>query len=208
MKVIGLTGGIGSGKSTVAGFLVELGAVIINADEVGHEVFKPDTQGWRQVVAAFGRQILKTNDEIDRKKLGEIVFADSEALARLNSLVHPLIRETVKARLEEYRREGKGVVVLEVPLLIDVPLAKKAGEPSLLDEVDEVWVAVAPEATVLKRLKDKAGLSEPEALARIRSQLPSEERLKHADVVIDTDCRLDELKLRVKELWNQLSLDT
>ncbi len=208
MKVIGLTGGIGSGKSTVAGFLVELGAVIINADEVGHEVFKPDTQGWRQVVAAFGRQILKTNDEIDRKKLGEIVFADSEALARLNSIVHPLIRETVKARLEEYRREGKGMVVLEVPLLIDVPLAKKAGEPSLLDEVDEVWVTVAPEATVLKRLKDKAGLSEPEALARIRSQLPSEERLKHADVVIDTDCRLGELKLRVKELWNKISLDT
>ena len=208
MKVIGLTGGIGSGKSTVSGFLAELGAVVINADEVGHEAFKPDTQGWREVVAAFGQQILKNNGEIDREKLGKIAFADSEALARLNSVVHPLVYEMVKAQLEEYRRQGGGVVVLEVPLLIDVPLAKKAGEPSLLDEVDEVWVTAAPEHVVLKRLKEKMGLSEQESLARIRSQLPSEERLKRADVVIDTDCRLDELRARVQELWQGLSLDT
>ena len=208
MRVIGLTGGIGSGKSTVAGFLAELGAVVIDTDKVGHEVFKPDTPGWRQVVAAFGREILKANGEIDRKKLGGIVFADSEALARLNSLVHPLIRETAKARLEEYRREGEGVVVMEAPLLIDAPLSRKTGEPALLDEVDEVWVTVAPEPVVLERLKNEGRLSETESLARIRSQLPSEERLRLADVVIDTDCRLDELKLRVKELWNQLSLDT
>ena len=208
MKVIGLTGGIGSGKSTVAGFLAELGAVVIDTDKVGHEVFKPDTPGWREVVAAFGDGILKTNGEIDRKKLGERVFADSEALARLNSIVHPLIRETVKARLEEYRHEGVGVVVLEAPLLIDVPLAKKAGEPALLDEVDEVWVTVAPESVVFGRLKNKSGLSEPEALARIRSQLHSEERVKHADVVINTDCRLEELEARVQELWREGSLDT
>ena len=208
MKVIGLTGGIGSGKSTVSGFLAELGAVVINADEVGHEAFKPDTQGWRQVVAAFGKEILKTDGEINRNKLGEIVFADSEALARLNSIVHPLVYEMVKAQLEEYRRQGVGVVVLEVPLLIDVPLAKKAGEPSLLDEVDEVWVTAAPEHVVLKRLKEKMGLSEQESLARIRSQLPSEEKVKQADVVIDTDCGLDELKAKVSELWRRLALDT
>jgi len=208
MKVIGLTGGIGSGKSTVSGFLAELGAVIINADEVGHEAFKPDTHGWRQVVTAFGRQILKTNGEIDRNKLGEIVFADSEALARLNSIVHPLVYEMVKAQLEEYRRRGVEVVVLEVPLLIDVPLSKKAGEPSLLDEVDEVWVTVAPEAIVLERLKEKVGLSEQESLARIRSQLSPEERVRRADLVIDTDCSLDELRARVQELWRKLALDT
>ena len=208
MKVIGLTGGIGSGKSTVSGFLSELGAVIINADEVGHEAFEPDAQGWREVVAAFGRQILKTNGEIDRNKLGEIAFADSEALARLNNIVHPLVYEVVKAQLEEYRRWGVEVVVLEVPLLIDVPLSRKAGEPSLLDEVDEVWVTVAPESTVLRRLKEKVGLSKTESLARIRSQLSPEERVKHADVVIDTDCDLAELKARVKELWQGLALDT
>ena len=196
MKVIGLTGGIGSGKSTVAGFLAELGAVVIDTDKVGHEVFKPDTPGWRQVVAAFGQEIIENDGEIDRKKLGEIVFADSEALARLNSIVHPLIRETVKARLEEYRHKGVGVVVLEAPLLVE------AGWTSL---VDEVWVTVAPESTVLKRLEKKLGLSEQQSLARIRSQLSSEERIKRADAVINTDCSLDEVKARARELWERLN---
>ncbi len=209
MKVIGLTGGIGSGKSTVSQFLAELGAVIIDADKVGHEVLKPDTQLWQEVVAAFGTGILKPNREIDRKKLGDIVFGNPGALARLNQIMHPPMYQLVKAQLEEYRRQGVKVVVLEVPLLIDVPLLMmKAGEPSLLDEVDEIWVTVAPEPTVVRRLKEKVGLSEPESLARIRSQLSSEERVKHADVVIDTDCRLGELREKVKEQWQRLALDT
>jgi len=204
MKVIGLTGGMGSGKSTVSQFLKELGAVIIDADKVGHEAFEPDTEAWREVVAAFGRQILTPNGEIDRNRLGEMVFANPQALARLNRIMHPRIYARVKALIEEYRRQGVGVVVLEAPLLIDVPLSMKAGEPSLLDEVDEVWVTVAPESTVLKRLKKKLGLSESQSLARLRSQLSSEEKIKHADVVIDTDCRLDELKAKIKELWYKL----
>jgi len=205
MKVVGLTGGIGSGKSTVSGFLEGLGAVIIDADKLWHEALKPDTEIWREVVTAFGREILTPNGEIDRKKLGEIVFANPEALARLNQIMHPWIYAQVKAKIEEYQRRGEGVVVLEAPLLIDVPLLMmKAGEPSLLDAVDEVWVTVAPESTVLRRLKKKLGLSESQSLARLRSQLPSEERVKHADVVIDTDCSLDELKAKVKELWQKL----
>jgi len=208
MKVIGLTGGIGSGKSTVSRFLKELGAVVIDADKVGHEAFKPDTETWREVVAAFGQEILTTGGEIDRQKLGNIVFGDSQALARLNQIVHPRIYDLVKARIEDYRRRGVKVVVLELPLLVEVPLALKAGQPTLSDELDEVWVTVAPESTVLKRLEEKMGLSEAEARARIRSQLASEERVKHADVVIDTDCRLDELKTKVEKLWRRLSLDT
>ena len=202
MKVIGLTGGIGSGKSTVSRFLEELGAVTIDADKVGHEAFKPGTETWREVVAAFGKEILNPDGEIDRQKLGKIVFSDSQALARLNQIVHPRIYALVKAKIEDYRRRGVGVVVLEAPLLLEV------GRPSLADEVDEVWVTVAPEAVVLKRLEKKTGLSQAQSRARIRSQLPSKERLKHADVVIDTDCRLDELKARVEKLWRRLSLDT
>ena len=194
MKVIGLTGGIGSGKSTVSRFLKELGAVIIDADKVGHEAFKPDTEAWREVVAAFGRQILTPSGEIDRNKLGEIVFANPEALARLNEIMHPRIYAWVKALIEGYRQRGVEVVVLEAPLLLE------AGWTS---SVDEVWVTVAPESTVLRRLKKKLGLSEPQSLARIRSQLPSKERIKQADVVIDTDCSLDELRAKVKELWQR-----
>ena len=204
MKVIGLTGGIGSGKSTVSQFLEELGAIIIDVDKVWHEALKPDTEIWRKVVAAFGTDILTPNRKIDRKKLGQIVFGNPKALARLNNIMHPWMYKTVKARLGEYRRQGVKVVVLEAPLLIEVPLFMRAGEPSLSDEVDEVWVTVAPESTVLKRLKKKLGLSESQSLARLRSQLSSEEKIKHADVVIDTDCRLDELKAKIKELWYKL----
>ncbi len=195
MKVIGLTGGIGSGKSTVSQFLAEVGAVILDADKVGHEALKPDTKVWREVVAAFGRQILTPSGDIDRARLGEIVFSKSKSLSRLNRIMHPRMYDMVKAQLEEYRRQGVDVVVLEAPLLIE------AGWTSL---VDELWVTVASESTVLRRIKERAGLSEQETLARIRSQLSSEERIKHADVVINNDGDLDELKARVGELWEEL----
>jgi dephospho-CoA kinase len=202
MKVIGLTGGIASGKSTVSRFLEGLGAVVIDADKLWHEALKADAELRRKIVAAFGKEILNPTGEIDRQKLGKIVFANPEALARLNNIMQPWMYEAVKARIEDYRRRGVKVVVLELPLLVEVPLSLKADQPSLSDELDEVWVTVAKESTVLKRLKDKGELSEAESRARIRSQLPSAERLKHADVVIDTDCRLDELKARVGRLWS------
>jgi len=208
MKIIGLTGGIGSGKSTVAGFLAGLGATVIDVDKVWHEALKPDTEIWQQIVAAFGTGILTPDREIDRNKLGKIVFGNPEALARLNNIMHPWMYKTVRAQLGEYRRRGVKVVVLELPLLVEVPLSMRAGEPSLSDELDEVWVAIAPESTVLKRLKNKLGLSESEALARIRSQLSSEERAKQADVIIDTDCSLNDLGARVRGLWRKLALDT
>jgi len=199
MKVIGLTGGIGSGKSTVAQFLAELGAVILNADEVGHEAFKPDTEIWRQVVTAFGRQIVTLDGNIDRKKLGNIVFGNAEALSRLNQIMHPQMYALVKAQLEESQRQGTRVVVLEAPLLLE------AGWTPL---VDEVWVTIASEPTVLKRLEERSGMSQAESLTRIHSQLSSTERIKHADVVINTDCDLDELESKVKELGQRLKLDT
>ncbi len=199
MKVIGLTGGIGSGKSTVSRFLAELGAVILNADEVGYEAFKPDTEIWRQVVAAFGRQIVTPDGNIDRKKLGDIVFGNAESLSRLNQIMHPRMYNMVKAQLEEYQRQGTRVIVLEAPLLLE------AGWTPL---VDEVWVTTASESTVLKRLEERTGLSPAESLTRIRLQLSSAERVRHADVVINTDCDLDELKPRVTELWQRLELDT
>jgi dephospho-CoA kinase len=191
MKVIGLTGGIGSGKSTVSGFLAELGAVIIDVDRVGHEALKTD-EARKRLAVEFGKGILTASGEIDRTKLGKLVFNHRESLERLNQILHPIIFNMVDARLEEYRRQGADEVVLEAPLMLEV------GRSS---QVQEVWVTVAPEATVLRRIRERTGLSEPEALARIRAQLPSEERIKHADVVIDTDCSLDELKNRVLALW-------
>jgi len=195
MKVIGLTGGIGSGKSTISKFLAEMGAVIINADEVGHEALKPDSEAWHQVVAAFGRQVLSADGSIDRQKLGEIVFGHPGGLSRLNRIMHPRMYDMVRERLEEHRRRGAGVVVLEAPLLLE------AGWTSL---VDEVWVTTAPEAVVLERLKRRSGLSPTESRSRIRSQLSPAERVKHADVVIATDVTPEQLRSRLKALWQEV----
>ncbi|MFH1032748.1 MAG: dephospho-CoA kinase [Chloroflexota bacterium] len=195
MKVIGLTGGIGSGKSTVAQFLKELGAVIIDADKVGHEAYKPDTEGWRETVAAFGKRILNQSGEIDRKKLAEIVFKDPKALSRLNRIMHPRMFEMIKAQIEEYRRQGVKVAVVEAAILIEANWTSIA---------DEVWVAVAPEARVIERVKKQRGQADEQTLARIRSQLSQKERLKYADVVINNDGTLDELKAKVKEQWERL----
>jgi len=195
MRVIGLTGGIGSGKSTVSQYLAELGAVVVDADKVGHEAFKPDTPAWRDVVATFGREVLAPKGEVDRKKLGEVVFNDPEALSRLNRIMHPRMYDMMKERIEEYRKNGVAVVVIEAAVLI---------EANWIPLVDEVWVTVVPEAMVLERIKLQRGLAEEQTLARIRAQISQEERSKHADVIITNDGNPDELRVKVKDLWQNL----
>jgi dephospho-CoA kinase len=195
MIVIGLTGGILTGKSTVSEILAKLGAVIIDADKIGHEAYRPQTKVWREVVDAFGTGILMQNGEIDRKKLGDIVFNDPKALARLNEITHPAMHAMMKEEIEKLRNKGVDVVVLEAAVLI---------EANWTDLVDEVWVTVAPEETAVKRLQNRGGLSEQQARARIRSQLSSEERAKHADVIINTNCDLAEVRAKVERLWRRL----
>ena len=195
MFVIGLTGGIGSGKSTVSDMLRGKGAAVVYADQVGHEVYRPGTAVWDEVVAAFGRQVLTAEGEIDRRKLGGIVFADPEARRRLNAITHPPMRRLMAERLDELRRQGVRVAVLEAALLI---------EASWVDLTDEVWLTLAPSAVAAERLMQRSGLSREEAEARIASQLSNEERLGHANVVIDTDCSLEEVARRVDELWEGL----
>jgi len=198
MMVIGLTGGIGSGKSTVSSFLAQLGAVVLSADEIGHEALKPRTQIRQEVVNAFGKGILKADGEVDRQKLGDIVFNNAEALARLNQIMHPRMHDIAEKRLEELKQQGAEVVVLEAPLLV---------EANWLDLVDQVWITAATEATVVGRLCQRSGLSEAQALARINSQLPSEERIRYADEVIDTNGTLNEVEARVRDLWGKLCLE-
>ena len=195
MIVIGLTGGILTGKSTVSEILVQRGVVVIDADKVGHEAYRPQTKVWREVVDAFGTGILMQNGEIDRKKLGDIVFNDPKALARLNEIMHPAMHAMMKEEIEKLRNKGVDVVVLEAAVLI---------EANWTDLVDEVWVTVAPEETAVKRLQNRGGLSEQQARARIRSQLSSEERAKHADVIINTNCDLAEVRAKVERLWRRL----
>ncbi|RJO61127.1 MAG: dephospho-CoA kinase [Dehalococcoidia bacterium] len=199
MRVIGITGTIGSGKSTVAGFLGELGARVIDADEVGHEVYLPGTDGWKAVVEAFGEGVIAPDGTVDRHKLGEIVFKNPAALAKLNSIVHPLITKKVQSRLKELRQKETRIVVLEAALLIE------AGWSPL---VDEIWVTTAPESVIHKRLAAKRELSHSQIQARIKMQLPLSEQTKWAGRVIDTNIPLPELETRVAALWRKLKQKT
>jgi len=195
MKVIGITGTIGSGKSTVAGFLRDLGAKVIDADEVGHEVYLPGSRGWKAVIEAFGEGILSADGAVDRRKLGEIVFKNPSALSKLNCIMRPLIFEEVLDRLKKFRQKRTRVVVLEAALLIE------AGWGPL---VDETWVTIAPESVIYKRLGAKGELSREQIQSRIKAQLPVTAQLKYASRVIDTNVPLPELKARVAKLWKEI----
>ena len=196
MKVIGLTGGIGSGKSTVSKYLAELGAVVIDADKVGHEaLIRSDVK--REIEVNFGRDVFGPEGAIDRKKLGAIVFNDPKSLAALNKIMHRRMRTMMEDMIAIYRQQGVAVVVLEAAILIETDADWDA-------LVDEIWVTVSSEATVLKRMKEQRGQTEEQTFARIRAQLSNEERLKHAAVVINNDGDLDTLKQKVKQLWGKL----
>ena len=193
MLVIGLTGGIGTGKSEVSRILRECGAAIIDADLVGHEAYRrPHSPVWREIVAVFGGSVLEPSGEIDRKRLGGVIFNDPEARAKLNSIMHPRMAEMVKEKIDLLRQQGEEVVVLEAAVLVE------AGWDSL---VDEIWVAYSPETEVVERLHRRNNLSEEEARSRIRSQLPHEERAKHAHVMVRNFGSMDELLEEVKSLW-------
>ncbi len=195
MVVIGVTGSIGSGKSRVCQILAKLGAAIIDADKLAQETYKPYSEAWHELVSAFGKDILTSDQQIDRQKLGQIVFSDPASLAQLNHIVHPKAYGMAKERIETYRRRGRKAVVLEAALLIE------AGWTTL---VDQVWLVVASEATVVDRLKKGKTANESEVLARLKTQMPTQEKMKYAHEVIDNDGTLEELEARVAELWQKL----
>ncbi|MFD4410654.1 dephospho-CoA kinase [Streptomyces sp. NPDC058476] len=193
MLKVGLTGGIGAGKSEVSRLLVERGAVLIDADRIAREVVAPGTPGLAAVVDAFGEDVLAPDGSLDRPKLGSIVFADPEKLAVLNAIVHPLVG--ARSRELENAASEDAVVVHDVPLLAENGLA------SLYDVV--IVVDARPE-TQLDRLVRLRGMAEEDARARMAAQAPRDKRLEIADIVIDNDVPLEELQRRVRDVWADL----
>ncbi|MFK4037990.1 dephospho-CoA kinase [Nonomuraea wenchangensis] len=193
MLKIGLTGGIGSGKSEVSRRLAAHGAVVIDADKIAREVVEPGTAGLARVVAAFGEEVLHPDGALDREKLGSIVFADSQKLAVLNGIVHPLVGERV-AQLQA-DAPGDAVVVYDVPLLAENKLAPMYDVVIVVDAADEVRI---------RRLAEHRGMAETDAKARIAAQASREDRLAVADVVIANEGSLEELDARVAEVWTDL----
>lgn len=194
-RVIGLTGGIGSGKSTVAGILRELGAEVVDADRLGHDCYAPGTVGWRRVVDTFGPQVIAENGSIDRRKLASIVFADPRRLRQLEAIVHPLIARRIRQLAARARGDPESP-----PLVVEAAVLLEAGWDRF---VDEVWTVTAPLRAAVARAAGARRLDPGEVRRRIAAQLADTERRRRADVVIRNAGTLAELKDRVRRLWAQ-----
>jgi len=191
LKLIGLTGGAGSGKSTVAAMFRELGAAIVDADEAAHAVYAPGTPGFDAVAHEFGREFVR-DGAIDRRKLGDHVFQDPAALARLNAIVHPLVRRWMAERTVEAAERGAEVVIQDVPLLF---------ENGLQGLFSSTILVFADAETQLSRLTEERGLSLERARSMLASQMPIDEKRALADHIIDNGGTRDETRRQVEELW-------
>jgi dephospho-CoA kinase len=193
MLTIGLTGGIGSGKSTVSKMLAELGAPILDADKIAHTTYAPGGSAYKEVVAAFGDKIVAPDGSIDRTKLGPIVFADPDQLKRLTSIVWPRTIERIRELIAEMRGKGEThPIVVEAAILI---------EANWQPMCDEVWLVRASKERVIERIERDRGMKPEQTEARIRAQLSDDERVKHADLVIENEDSLNELREVVKRVW-------
>ncbi len=194
--ILGLTGGIASGKSTIAQAFRKLGAVVVSADELAREAVLPGTTALRQLVERFGGQILAADGALDRAALARIVFADPQARQDLNRITHPAIAALAEKRLAELRRKGLALVVYEAPLLFEAGAERR---------VDAVLAVTVDEKLQLARVMLRDHLSREEALARISAQMPQSEKAARADFVIDNSGSIAQALDQVRELWQQLT---
>ncbi|MBL3641253.1 dephospho-CoA kinase [Peribacillus frigoritolerans] len=193
-QIIGITGGIASGKSTVSLYLQELGFTIVDADLASRAVVEPGEEAYHQVVKAFGEDILLTDGNIDRVKLGSIIFNDQEKRLLLNGIVHPAVRNWMRLKTEAALSSGEETVFMDIPLLF---------ESKLTFMVDKTLLIYVDEQVQLERLMNRNGLSETEALARINSQMPLADKKALADAVIDNNGDINETKRQVKAILSE-----
>jgi dephospho-CoA kinase len=196
MKVFGLTGGIACGKGTVASMFAQLGAAVIDADDVAHEVIAPGKPAWRELVEFFGESILRPDRTIDRKKLADIVFADAAARRRLNAITHPRITEEIQTRLADLAQSVCQIAIVEAALI---------GEGEADSGFDDIIVVYANPSAQIARLIDRDGLAEQQAQRRIETQVPANEKRKFAKYVIDNSGSIEQTREQVKILWGKLT---
>ncbi len=196
MKIIILTGGIGSGKSTAGAILKELGAVVIDSDLLARQALDPGKPAFIETVEVFGQDILTDQGSIDRAKLGRIVFNNPEALLKLNQIIHPRVDSVVDGLLQEYKKQGVKAVFIEMAILAEA-------EAPFMSSAAGVWVVKSSKDIILERLKDR-GVSEAEALARMANQPSVEGRVKDNLSIILNNGDKDELKAKIEKLWEEL----
>lgn len=197
MKVYGLTGNFGVGKSTVSRILRVLGARVIDADEVARAIVEPGQPAWEDIVEEFGPEVLNCDSTLNRKRVAEIAFSDPGMLGRLNSITHPRIIAHIRELVEHERQEGAGVVLIEAALIVE-----KGG---LKDLLDGLIVVTAPIEAQVRRLCEERGFSEEEARARIESQMPEEEKVLHATYVIDNSGTRENTARQVDGIWREIA---
>ncbi|MBP1915053.1 dephospho-CoA kinase [Lederbergia galactosidilyticus] len=195
--MVGLTGGIASGKSTVSQMFKERGFAIIDADVAARKVVEPDQSAYREIVQVFGEVILLPNQMLDRAKLGAIIFSDETKRQKLNSIVHPAVRKQMEIWKNEALAAGSQTVIYDIPLLF---------ESRLTNLVEKTIVVFVEEQVQLERLMERNGLSESEALARITSQMPLTEKVKMADAIIDNNGEMDETRSQIEQLIKKWAL--
>lgn len=193
MKVIGLVGNIGSGKSVFAGFLKELGAAVVDADQIARQIVEPGLPAWEEIAEAFGEAYFLPDGHINRAKLAEKVFAEEASRLRLNAITHPRIRSEAALRIAAYKKEGYELIVLEAAVLI---------EAVFTDMIDEIWLIKSEHEDIYQRLAKRDGLDIEAANMRLKAQLSVEEMEKHADLVIINDGSLEDLSEKAKELYD------
>ncbi len=197
MVVIGLTGGVGTGKSTVAGMLKRRGAVVLDADRIAHDAIRPGRPAWRDVVRAFGPAVLRADRTVNRRCLAAVVFADPAKRRRLERIIHPRVMRTIRGELARLRRGGRTqAVVLDVPLLVEVGARRLA---------DALVVVTASKATQRRRLAKKHGWSRREVDARSKAQWDLAAKVALADHVVDNSGSVQRTRTQVERLWNQLA---
>ena len=196
MLLVGLTGGIATGKSLVSQILKELGAYIIDADKIARQVVEPEKPAWLEIVKFFGRDIINKDKIINRKRLGEIIFNDPVKRRKLEEIVHPRVIEEENRLVEEYRRKNPdGIVIIDAALLIEAGSHKR---------VDKLIVVYADKETQVKRLMERDGLRQTDAEKRIASQLPLDKKVKMADFVIDNSKGIEETQRQTIDIFNKL----
>lgn len=190
--VVGITGGIATGKSTVCAMFKELGAQVISADEIAHRLMEPGTDVWGNITSAFGTSFLNDDNTINRRKLGAIVYADTDKLRKLEEIIHPHVLTYLAEKSDEFRAKEDGILILEIPLLV---------ETSSQYMVDKVIVVTAEQKTQIKRLYNRYGINAEEALLRIKSQIPMEEKKKIAEWVVNTEESIISTKELIYRIW-------
>jgi dephospho-CoA kinase len=196
VRLIGLTGGIATGKSTVSAMLKKAGAIIIDADRIARAVVKKGRPAYREIVHRFGAEILLPDGEINRNMLGDIIFNDHQKKQLLNGIVHPHVNEEVNRQMKQIQKtHPNAVIVLDVPLLI---------EADMHDDLSEIIVVYAPQEIQIKRLRQRDHISETDAVARVRSQMPIEEKKKKATIVIDNSGTIENTRKQAIEVFERL----